>query len=129
LLQELARLPMPGNVRELENLLYRAVALGDGERLQLDSPFQSSPSTREASTHAMLAADQPMESITSLPDDLQSYLDDLERGILTQALQATGFNRTTAAARLGLSLRQMRYRIARLQIEAPHTADSNDKAE
>ena len=63
----------------------------------------------------------------AIPDDLQTYLDDLERGILTQALQATGFNRTAAATRLGLSLRQMRYRIARLQIEAPHTTDGNDE--
>ncbi len=51
-----------------------------------------------------------------LPSDLQAWLDQQERSILMRALQSCGFNRTAAAARLGISLRQMRYRIARLQI-------------
>ena len=54
-----------------------------------------------------------------LPSDLQAHLDGLERDILVQALQEAGFNRTAAAARLGLSLRQIRYRIARLNIDMP----------
>jgi two-component system response regulator PilR (NtrC family) len=60
--------------------------------------------------------------LPNLPNDLQTYLDELERDILSQALQDTGFNRTAAAERLGLSLRQMRYRIARLHIDAPATS-------
>jgi two-component system response regulator PilR (NtrC family) len=55
---------------------------------------------------------------SALPSDLQAYLDSAERIILIQTLRETGFNRTAAAARLGLSLRQMRYRIARLRIDA-----------
>jgi two-component system response regulator PilR (NtrC family) len=51
--------------------------------------------------------------------DLQGYLDQQEREILVRALQETGFNRTAAAQRLGLSLRQIRYRIARLAIATP----------
>ncbi len=54
-----------------------------------------------------------------MPDDLQGYLDQQEREILVRALQETGFNRTAAAQRLGLSLRQIRYRIARLAIAVP----------
>nr|MBP9942798.1 helix-turn-helix domain-containing protein [Comamonas sp.] len=45
-----------------------------------------------------------------------AWLDQQERAILTRALQACGYNRTAAAARLGISLRQIRYRIARLSI-------------
>ena len=60
-----------------------------------------------------------------MPSDLQSHLDQQERVILVQALKETGFNRTLAANRLGLSLRQIRYRIARLKIETPHTSDTN----
>ena len=54
-----------------------------------------------------------------VPQDLQAYLDQQEREILVKALQETGFNRTAAAQRLGLSLRQIRYRIARLAITMP----------
>src|SRR5205085_2666302 len=58
-----------------------------------------------------------------MPSDLQAYLDQQEREILVQALHATGFNRTAAAQRLGLSLRQIRYRIARLAIGTPGSQD------
>jgi two-component system response regulator PilR (NtrC family) len=59
-----------------------------------------------------------------VPSDLQSYLDQQEREILVRALQESGFNRTAAAARLGLSLRQIRYRIARLGITTPQGEDA-----
>ncbi len=111
ILAQLAQLPMPGNVRELENLLHRSVALGELE------PLQSMPTT--AITAAPLA---PSEA--NIPSDLQTYLDTHERAILLRALQETNFNRTAAAARLGLSLRQIRYRIARLGI-APANSDEN----
>ena len=58
-----------------------------------------------------------------LPADLQDHLDRQEREILIKALQETGFNRTAAAAKLGLSLRQIRYRIARLNIDTPQGND------
>lgn len=104
----LARLPLRGNVRELENILHRAVALSEHEELALD----------EIDSHPSTAA--PV--VGALPADLQSHLDAQERAILLRALQHTGFNRTTAAQLLGLSLRQMRYRIARLKIDVPADA-------
>ena len=58
-----------------------------------------------------------------MPADLQTYLDQQEREILVRALRESGFNRTAAAARLGLSLRQIRYRIARLGIATPNGHD------
>jgi two-component system response regulator PilR (NtrC family) len=111
-LAQLRALPLPGNVRELENLLHRAVALSDGSSLSLTEPgavdvaVQSSP----------MPSGPP--AVNALPHDLQAHLDEQERMILTQALKDTGFNRTAAAARLGMSLRQIRYRMARLGIEA-----------
>ena len=51
-----------------------------------------------------------------LPDDLERYLDEVEREILVRALERHRFNRTAAGASLGLSLRQMRYRMARLGV-------------
>ena len=118
-LQQLLANPLVGNVRELENLLHRAIAMGDGESQSLDAP----------GAHAVMADTRPTPSSEpmptqpprrgGLPSDLQAHLDGLERDILVQALQEAGFNRTAAAARLGLSLRQIRYRIARLNIDMP----------
>jgi two-component system response regulator PilR (NtrC family) len=120
-LEQLRALPLAGNVRELENLLHRAVALGDGKSLQFENPTP-------APTHALQSADLLPAHVASdvIPGDLQQYLDELERSILSRALQATGFNRTAAAARLGLSLRQMRYRIARLHIDTPNQDEPGD---
>jgi two-component system, NtrC family, response regulator PilR len=117
-LLQLQALPLPGNVRELENLLHRAVALSDGHCLTLDDMNQVvAPLTPALAMNAQLVA--PATAIQgSTPTDLQSHLHRQEREILVQTLKETGFNRTAAAARLGISLRQIRYRMARLGIEA-----------
>lgn len=131
-LARLAAHPMRGNVRELENLLHRAVALHDGDELHLDfEPTEPGPLDFELPSHVPAPTEpQPLASRTAdaaaaplphaLPSDLQSYLDRHERDILVRALQESGFNRTAAATRLGLSLRQIRYRIARLGISTPN---------
>ncbi len=63
-----------------------------------------------------------------MPGDLQAWLDAQEREMLVQALRETGFNRTAAAQRLGLSLRQIRYRIARLGISVPGVDEPHDES-
>ena len=98
--------PFQGNVRELENILHRAVALGEDGDLHLESP----------------AAEY-----VAVPENLQAFLDGQERGILCKVLQETGFNRTAAAAKLGISLRQIRYRIARLNIVTPNADDAPEE--
>ncbi|RZL65490.1 MAG: sigma-54-dependent Fis family transcriptional regulator [Variovorax sp.] len=143
----LANHPLQGNVRELENLLHRAVALNDGDELHLDlmgaqggqggnsagAPAPSNDDTPgrtmplpEAGSPAHTAPVAPVVPAAppGVPADLQTYLDQQEREILVRALHESGFNRTAAAARLGLSLRQIRYRIARLGISTPHGDDS-----
>lgn len=123
-LDQLAHNPLPGNVRELENLLQRAVALSDEDNLQIEpsvwGALNQEPCVSGAGT-LPVGDDQ-----SGIPSDLQSHLDSQEREILIQALRETGFNRTVAAARLGISLRQMRYRIARLHIEMPHGDAPNE---
>ena len=61
-----------------------------------------------------------------LPRDLAAFLDNVERDILVRALELYRFNRTAAGASLGLSLRQMRYRMARLGIAVGDSGDRND---
>jgi two-component system response regulator PilR (NtrC family) len=106
LLEQLRLHPFNGNVRELENILHRAVALGEGGDLHFDTP--------------------PPDCV-AVPENLQDFLDHHERSILSKVLQETGFNRTAAATKLGLSLRQIRYRIARLNIMTPGGDDANDE--
>lgn len=140
-LARLASLPFLGNVRELENILHRALALSDGDALELPEPsLEPAPSGFAAfSASAPLGASAPLSAGAplgdavaaprpGLPDDLQGYLDERERQILVRALRETGFNRTLAAKLLGLTLRQIRYRIARLKIDAPdmHGEDADD---
>jgi len=128
--QEIAHAPLEGNVRELENLLHRAVALGDGGESNFGDLFASAPPAPAAvaAAHEPAAPTGPPadEAAPTLPADLEAWLDGQERQMLVRALDETGFNRTAAAARLGLNLRQMRYRMARLGITAPSSDEPAD---
>jgi len=127
-LQTLSRYAFPGNVRELENLLHRALALAGGEWIDADDLGLPDTLLDEGRTESQFAALEipvaaaPVAEGVSLPEelptDLAAYLDEVERAILLRALELHRFNRTAAAASLGLSLRQIRYRMARLAISA-----------
>src|SRR6202035_3544073 len=95
--------PFPGNVRELENIVERAVALATGQIIGLgDLP-------REVSG----AASQPTPALVGLPEDgcnLEDVLGEVERRLLLQALERSGGVRTQAAKLLGVTLRSLRYR-------------------
>ncbi len=105
----------PGNVRELENILERAVALCSGDRIQADElrlkPQLDMPgaSAAEAEGAAGGAISKGMA--------LQDYLDEMERVAIREALAQTEHNRTAAARLLGVTFRSLRYRLQRLGIE------------
>lgn len=144
-LQALNSYNFPGNVRELENILQRAVAMCSGdvictEDLSLQDREQGGSASeqlhsdhgedaslvntvqptmhlpKQEETAACMGA-QPLKD--DLPADLSKHMDNIERQILVQALEKNRFNRTAAATELGLSLRQIRYRIERLDIDVP----------
>ena len=125
-LTQLSGYAFHGNVRELENILHRAVALSDGGDLQLDDHVAGVVADAEADGGIVM----PSDKFLDIPENLQSYLDEKERAILCKVLTECRFNRTAAAAKLGLSLRQIRYRIARLNIAMPDgdvSADTSDQ--
>jgi two-component system response regulator PilR (NtrC family) len=93
----------PGNVRELENILERAVALCSDRAIQVDD--------------LQIRASESGESEMSGDEDLQTMLDRIERQTIVDALSKTRGNRTAAAKLLGVSFRSLRYRIERLNIE------------
>ncbi len=128
--QRLLRHAFPGNVRELENLLHRALALASGPDIGVDDlglpagRFEDTVAEAEPQQQpgaALAAAVEP-----TLPSDLVAYLDEVERQVLERALKRHRYNRTAAGASLGLSLRQMRYRRARLGIGGDAAAAEPD---
>jgi two-component system response regulator PilR (NtrC family) len=94
----------PGNVRELENMLERAVTLSGGGPIS-------------ASDLAFRTAAGSAEKVVASGRDLGNRIDDVQRQAIVEALEKTRYNKTAAAKLLGLTFRQLRYRIKKLGIE------------
>lgn len=125
--QMLLNYSYPGNFRELENILERAVALCVGHTVQIDDlqiqdvrhkPVRTETAVPVADTLPSETAAAPSRLLPFDPDtmQIQDYLDKIERDIIEQVLKQTEGNRTQAAKRLGISFRSMRYRMERLNI-------------
>ncbi|HEX9174183.1 MAG TPA: sigma-54 dependent transcriptional regulator [Telluria sp.] len=137
----------PGNVRELENVLERALAFANDGAIEVGdlalksarlaepaavapAPEQewreSSPALASAAVpgSGALGAPAGQSGVTplapgELPSNLPEYLNQVERDIIIRALNQTRFNRSQAASLLGISLRQLRYQMQKLEIHAP----------
>lgn len=100
--QALQNYGFPGNVRELENVLERALALMAADTIEA-ADLQLTPSGAG--------------SVAAAPMNLQDHLDRVEREAILDALEKTRFNRTAAAKLLGITFRALRYRMARLGLK------------
>ncbi len=100
----LLRYEFPGNVRELENMLERAVTLCTSGRISADDLNMRKTSDSSTTTPA-------------LGGKLGDQVEDIQRQAIVEALEKTRYNKTQAAKLLGLSFRQLRYRIKKLGIE------------
>jgi two-component system response regulator PilR (NtrC family) len=133
----------PGNVRELENILERAYTLCEDDCIEVgdlhfspaaraDAPSkpatEDSPAAPSHSAHPAECAPEPEDEELALATDdepadpletgsLEDYLESIERRKITEALEATRWNKTAAAKKLGITFRALRYRLKKLGME------------
>lgn len=110
----------PGNVRELENILERAFTLCENARIEPSDLQLELTATASADTADPAAQPSPDDgSAYTLPhgQSLEEFLVGIERQLITDALEATRWNKTAAAKQLGITFRALRYRLKKLELE------------
>ena len=105
-LNALMQYSFPGNVRELENILERALALFDGNNINLEDLNLPDHSEISSTDHF-----NPAEA------SLEDYLEDIEKEALSRALEENQWNKTATAKYLGLTFRSLRYRLKKLGLD------------
>ncbi|MBI2779759.1 MAG: sigma-54-dependent Fis family transcriptional regulator [Gammaproteobacteria bacterium] len=110
--QALSSYSFPGNVRELENILERAITLCEGNTIQVADLHL--PRTREPEIPAPTASATPA---ADAPLSLEPYLDTIEKDTIMKALEQARYNKTAAAKLLGITFRALRYRLKKLGVE------------
>ena len=110
--EEIMRHPWPGNIRELENAVQRAVALSDGATISVKDLFETAAPQSDLRGMAV-----PVRPIDEEGLDLDQTMADIEVSYLKRALDMTGGNYTKAAQLLKMSLRSFRYKLQKYDID------------
>jgi two-component system response regulator PilR (NtrC family) len=128
-LQALREYPFPGNVRELENILERATALCEGDAIhRADLRLPATQSTQTARAIGAFTPTAPLRVTGEHPvfrmpagnengDALPKHIEQLEREAIARALEECRYNKTKAAAKLGITFRALRYKLKKLGME------------
>ena len=126
-LEALDAYSFPGNVRELENILERSLALADGDRI--DASDLRLPQAQNAAPRTVPGGDAPtaapvvpvvQEAVVDIDpasSALPSYIEQMERTVIQKALEENRWNKTKTAAQLGITFRALRYKLKKLGME------------
>jgi two-component system response regulator PilR (NtrC family) len=112
-----------GNVRELENMLERALALCDGEKITVDDLSMGSEVKMRAVEKLSFEPGKTLEI------SLSDYLEDIEKRAIIKALEKANNNKTAAAKLLGISFRTLRYRLSKLGLSKEEDEDGEAEDE
>lgn len=112
----------PGNVRELRNMIERAITLSDDECIDLT---HLAPPLRGSSVNSQITTKPVNDTSTTITqtrpklpmEGLERYLENIEKDILLNALDMTHWNRTLAAKKLGMTFRSLRYRLKKFGLD------------
>jgi len=127
-LEALDAYSFPGNVRELENILERSLALADSDCIDasdLRLPQPQSAAQRTATStdspaiaaSATVAVQEAVVDIDPASSALPSYIEQMERTVIQKALEENRWNKTKTAAQLGITFRALRYKLKKLGME------------
>ena len=118
-MEALSSYDFPGNVRELENVLERAFALSDGELITAEDLQFSSTAPRNPESRSRKTDTSGVElwNVSDAYGDLEGFLEEIERKVISTALEESKWNRTATARQLGISFRSLRYRLKKLNLD------------
>lgn len=115
-LAQLESYSFPGNVRELENILERAITFSENDRIgthDLQLPQSAPPPEHSLNMKNESSYNQSLED----GFDLERHLEEIEKALITRAIAESDNNKTSAARKLGISFRALRYRLKKLNLE------------
>ncbi len=112
--EALAKHQFPGNVRELENILERAMALYEGDTIGVEDLGLT---TVPEELTSQLQDPDPAANWQQSNSTLEDYLEDIERKMIEDVLEKNRWNKTAAAKQLGMSFRSLRYRLKKLGLD------------